>query len=827
MPDGISALDRSGFGAAGHNMPGLGPVGFGGDAAAAAADEENSPVALRFGQAVVLRAAAGGGFLSAQEGRGAPMVLSEGSPTELILTNGNFRDDVGTVRYGDVVSFQIRARTTGLTGVMAASATDGAAWVTTALGGTEKWTLVRPPADASGGDGDDGDALRHGMATMRSSDAILLRTNSLGGRYLDSRLELVERITSPAAQTWYLVHAHTPFVPAWNRTRPYLTGHYMDRGFTEAAVAQLPEGSPAREKWLRDRPRPLASFSVQLQENFLIEDLLSAMLGMGGRYVRASHREDALFCVDATLSAGADPSVLFLAGRVLPAAGHYVRVSTFVETRSQYQYGLTVHALCAAMRSLVQEHTILVAQLEHQFRQGQLSLQKLFFFVQPALRTLAALDDVVHAVGHRIGGALLNVLDRLRAESGGDRRVRALFTYLLGRAAVPTFEMLTRWVHHGDVDDAYGEFMIAVNETQSRADLVADFNTKYWAQRYTVRGEMVPIFLQRAAEKILTTGKYLNVLRGCGDTGEARLKTARTAAARGTGGGGGGGGGEGGGEHKAPPSAVGGAAVRPQQQQQQQQQQQPLVFEAGERTNIDRIERASRLSSRALLDFLLEDNQLLGRLRSLKHYFLVDQGDFFVHFMDSAEDELRRSTANISIPRLEFLLDVSIRQSINDGDEFRGDLKCALLPYTLIQHLELVQQLSGESINGSDALSSSRALGMDSIEDTRRKLLLVRHSQQLKGMEAFALDYEVQWPLSIVISRKELTKYQLIFRHLFFCNHVKRQVRCLVLCVCFVIAFIIIMKHVFPFGCGSPFGSPDAYAPPTCSFPGNSCRKPG
>jgi len=53
--------------------------------------------------------------------------------------------------------------------------------------------------------------------------------------------------------------------------------------------------------------------------------------------------------------------------------------------------------------------------------------------------------------------------------------------------------------------------------------------------------------------------------------------------------------------------------------------------------------------------------------------------------------------------------------------------------------------------------------------------LLVRRNQQLKGMEAFALDYEIQWPLSIVISRKELTKYQLIFRHLFFCNHVKRQ----------------------------------------------------
>ncbi|KAL7611993.1 hypothetical protein Lser_V15G05583 [Lactuca serriola] len=33
----------------------------------------------------------------------------------------------------------------------------------------------------------------------------------------------------------------------------------------------------------------------------------------------------------------------------------------------------------------------------------------------------------------------------------------------------------------------------------------------------------------------------------------------------------------------------------------------------------------------------------------------------------------------------------------------------------------------------------------------------------------------VQWPLSLVISRKALTKYQLIFRFLFHCKHVHRQ----------------------------------------------------
>ena len=785
-------------------------------------EDENSPVALRFGQKVVLRSAGPGGFLTSS-GRSMPMVLSEGSLTELTLVNGNFRDDVGTVRYGDVVSFHVRtigggaggvAKGSTSDGVMAASATDGAVCVATALGGTEKWVIVAPPGSvagsrASGTSSSSSSFSSSSLTTLRSSDPILLRANSLGGRYLDATLQLSE-VAPSADRSWYIVHAHTPYVPSWNRDRPYLTSNYIDRGFTEAAVAQLPKNSPTRIKWMKERSAPLRTFPIALQETFLIEDLLSAMLGIGGRYIRASN-ENTLFALDEQLVSDSDPSVLFLTKRILPACGHYVRVSTYIESRSQYQYGLTTHALCASMRSLVSEYIILVAQLEHQFRSGRLTLQKLFFYTQPALRTLSALDDVVYAVGYRIGGDLLNVVDRLRSECGGDRKVHALYSYLLSKSTVPTFNMLTRWIHYGDVDDRYNEFMICVNKDQTKADLLEDFNTKYWASRYTVRGEMVPVFLQRATEKILTTGKYLNVLRGCGILGTNRLKESRRLwneeeMKRGSN--------ENGSSNSSntsstsasatsssspPPSAssplsgreasdpsgfLSSSTTTTEMDEDQWIQNRRLLYENGERANIDKIERAYNFSSKALLDLLLKDHQLLPRLRSLKHYFLVDQGDFFVHFMDSAQKELRLSSNDISSSRLAILLESSIRSSISANDPFQNDLKCVLLPYTLIQHLELVQQLSGEDNSNSSraqqqqgaALSSSRFVGMDSIEDTRRKLLLVRRNQQLKGMEAFALDYEISWPLSIVISRKELTKYQLIFRHLFFCNHVKRQV---------------------------------------------------
>jgi Gamma tubulin complex component N-terminal/Gamma tubulin complex component C-terminal len=54
------------------------------------------------------------------------------------------------------------------------------------------------------------------------------------------------------------------------------------------------------------------------------------------------------------------------------------------------------------------------------------------------------------------------------------------------------------------------------------------------------------------------------------------------------------------------------------------------------------VEVAYGFASRTLLDVILGECQLLGRLRTLKHFFLLDQGDLFVHFMDVAEEELRK-----------------------------------------------------------------------------------------------------------------------------------------------------------------------------------------
>ena len=74
---------------------------------------------------------------------------------------------------------------------------------------------------------------------------------------------------------------------------------------------------------------------------------------------------------------------------------------------------------------------------------------------------------------------------------------------------------------------------------------------------------------------------------------------------------------------------------------------------------MEQIEKAYTYASQELLQLMTRVHDLLGHLRSMKHCFLLDQGDLLVHFMDMAEDELAKPMADILPQRLESLLEVS------------------------------------------------------------------------------------------------------------------------------------------------------------------------
>ncbi|XP_076348938.1 gamma-tubulin complex component 2-like isoform X2 [Tachypleus tridentatus] len=478
-----------------------------------------------------------------------------------------------------------------------------------------------------------------------------------------------------------------PVLPSWVKERPFMTWDFvMDSDIEENKVS------------------PIGSLPVPSQEEQLIEDLLFCLGGIEGDLIISKPLVDPYGPRTFVIDESADPSLRELLKRILPICSHYSVVVRFIEEKSQYQYGLVNQALAAAMRQLFKDYFVLIAQLEHQHRQHALSLQKVWFYLQPSLRTMEVLASIANTInkGDCFGGSVLSVLHDRTAALTGDPKAQDLCFYLTQAACVPYFEILEKWIYKGIISDTYSEFLVEDNELVKKEELPVDYSDDYWEKRYTIRRERIPTFLGRIADMILRTGKYLNVIRQCGN--DIKFPDA---------------------EH--------------------------IVYTVTERQYVEKIETAYKFASKKLLDLLMEGSDLMGRLRSVKHYFLMDQGDFIVQFLDMAEEELVKDIDDIMPTRLESLLELALRTSVVNSDKYKDDIRVELLPYDLLSQMFKILMITSNDQKDYSELPE----------------------MPITGLEAVAFDYEVQWPLSLVINRKVLACYQMLFRHLFYCKHVE------------------------------------------------------
>lgn len=180
-----------------------------------------------------------------------------------------------------------------------------------------------------------------------------------------------------------------------------------------------------------------------------------------------------------------------------------------------------------------------------------------------------------------------------------------------------------------------------------------------------------------------------------------------------------------------------------------------IEYKVDEKHYIQAIEGAYKYASQTLLNLVLKEKDLIGRLRSVKHYFLLDQGDLIVTFLTLCEKELNKNVSDVIKGRLESLLDLALRLSSAVNDPYKEDLRIEFLPYDL--QFQMFRILSIQTTEEQDYWSSNE-------------------SGQLSLIESLSFSYEVRWPLSLILNRKSLACYQMIFRHLFHCKHVERMI---------------------------------------------------
>lgn len=549
---------------------------------------------------------------------------------------------------------------------------------------------------------------------------------------------------------------------------------------------------------------------LEIQESLILEDLLFVLMGIEGTYITypsdySIEDEDPLQGMRFIVTPSLDPSLSDLVERILPLATYYTGITSFIEARSHLDFGLVNHALCAAIREMLKDYQTLLAQLEHAFNTSpQFTLQKLWYYVHPTLHTLSLLymltselanaddpagsesasgsssasdaeDDArnealglggakLKAVLNEInktsqlgmngasipvkGGEVLAILHERLQNMSGDPAAKQLYGVLMQAAGKPYVEMVRLWIRTGKLVDPYEELCVKESKFIDRGTLEVDYTDEYWERRYTLRdgstvggsskrhqagvpaprtpggrlpgGACIPPMLERWKHKMLLAGKYLNVIQECG------IEISKDSNQSGD---------------------------------EELSMEDDRFYKA--------IDDAYTHANRTLLRLLLRDQQLIPRLRSLKRYFFMSQSSFLTHLLDLAGSEMRKSSKSASIVKLQSLLDLALNTDAQGEDAmFRDDVKVTMATSGLYDWLLKVLKVSG-AIGGEDGEGAN--LYEENKKDKSDK------KQQMLAIDALTLDYNVKFPLSLVISRKTILRYQLIFRFLLHLKHVEQS----------------------------------------------------
>lgn len=494
-----------------------------------------------------------------------------------------------------------------------------------------------------------------------------------------------------------------------------------------------------------------------------MEDLLFAFMGYEGQYIRfakgfdPTEERDRLSGPGFRILPGLDPSLHDLATSMLRMATYYSALEAFVDVQSREEFGAVNHALCASVRKYLQDYIVMIAELETQFLTNETftvhvlnihtlptshMMLQLYSLAQMLLQKNGLLDDEsdeedddsvedYDRVIERLteggdlmpgnmsaktllkGGVVLGLITQRLESMAGDPATRTLLTSLLRDASKPYMNMLNEWLHHGAIKDPHSEFLIKEQKSIKRERLEQDYTDEYWERRYTIRDKEVPPQLQGVKDKVLLAGKYLNVVRECGGVDVSKVL----------------------------PDV-------------------PTTFD--DSRFLENVNNAYAHANESLMQLLLTTHALPARLRSLKHYFCLNPSDYFSHFMDLGNPELRKPVKSVNTGKLQYLLDLILRQpgSVVSLDPFKEDVKVEMNEITLIKSLQRVVNIKGIEQGESLGSLSNQPVEVD---------------KNATGHTSLQFDYAVPFPVSLVISRKTIWRYQALFRYLYSLRFLESQ----------------------------------------------------
>lgn len=324
-----------------------------------------------------------------------------------------------------------------------------------------------------------------------------------------------------------------------------------------------------------------AARSVTEQERIVIEDLLYCFIGLPGDFITPQliEENDSGFTrFSFKISDQVDISLRNIAQDLLPMASNYSIVQKFAQWADKVKNQI-LQALSEVLQTILNDYRLSITQLEKEMANNNLTLHKLHYLIRPNGQKLDILSELVGKISKsdlKSGTILTLLYDEITFQTG-DAMSQRMLIELTERASMPYIEMLERWILKGVIIDPFNQFFVVdhVKELQNHG---SEMDTaRYWESRYTNQLDRIPRFLENDADIILRTGKYLNVIRQCGKQFSPQSSTSK------------------------------------------------LHFSAVNHNHSIFIKQAYHNASKTLLDLLVDENNLMGHISSVKRYFLVSK----------------------------------------------------------------------------------------------------------------------------------------------------------------------------------------------------------
>lgn len=156
-----------------------------------------------------------------------------------------------------------------------------------------------------------------------------------------------------------------------------------------------------------------------------------------------------------------------------------------------------------------------------------------------------------------------------------------------------------------------------------------------------------------------------------------------------------------------------------------------------------------------------------------------------MHFLDLAGLELSKQYRDVSTNKLQSLLELALKTSAVVGDPHGDAVSCALertFRSTIDWHLLSISATGGSDPTKTFLKQRKQTLACKGMRLLRADCLPMdfaakwqgKNEKMLTGYDLFLLDYKVDWPLSLVLTRKVIADMQLVFRYLLHCKLVEQ-----------------------------------------------------